>query len=177
MNSAHCPIAVGTVIALRPRTDPYGPNSGTRLVVQMRAGRDGWPMRAPVNASPAASRLPVHGSGSMRFAAPSSQRTCTARFLPVSPAHLSQATAYHALLRSPDRQIVGRLRPEPRPHTEMVPVCIGDHLGDVTFLDALRRRLASIAPYDPPRIPDFPTGSGTCTAMSTGTFWPMTRPS
>ena len=67
-----------------------------------------------------------------------------------------EATAYHALLRSPYRQVTCRLRPEPKPHIEMVPVRIGDHIGDAAFLDALCRRLASIAPYDPPWIPDFP---------------------
>ena len=42
---------------------------------------DGWAVRAPVNASLAASRRHVHDSGSMRFATPSSQRTSTAYFL------------------------------------------------------------------------------------------------
>ena len=32
---------------------------------------DGWPMRSPVNASPASSRIPAHDSGPVWFATPS----------------------------------------------------------------------------------------------------------
>ena len=45
---------------------------------------NGWPMRSPVNASSASSRIPTMNSGPMRFATPSSQRTFTAYSLPVS---------------------------------------------------------------------------------------------
>ena len=45
---------------------------------------NGWPMRSPVNASPRPSRATAHDSGSMRFATPSSQGTCTLYSLPVS---------------------------------------------------------------------------------------------
>jgi hypothetical protein len=42
------------------------------------------PMRSPADASPTSSRAPAHGSGSMWFAIPSSQWTCTTYSLPVS---------------------------------------------------------------------------------------------
>ena len=45
---------------------------------------NGWPARSPTDASPAPSRVPAHGSGPMRFATPSSQRTFTVYSLPVS---------------------------------------------------------------------------------------------
>jgi hypothetical protein len=45
---------------------------------------NGWPMRSPADASPTPSRMPVHGSGPMWIAAPSSQWTCTTYSLPVS---------------------------------------------------------------------------------------------
>ena len=54
---------------------------------------NGWPVHAPADASPASSRRPTHGSGSMRFATPSSWRTCTAYFSPVYPAHRQSGSA------------------------------------------------------------------------------------
>src|SRR5271166_1703626 len=48
---------------------------------------DGWPMRSPVNASPASSRIPTHDSGPVWFARPSLRGTCTLYSLPVFPAH------------------------------------------------------------------------------------------
>jgi hypothetical protein len=47
----------------------------------------GWPMCSPTDASTQPSRFASHGSGSMRFATPSSWRTFTPYSLPVSPAH------------------------------------------------------------------------------------------
>ena len=44
----------------------------------------GWPMCSPTDASTQPSRFASHGSGPMRFATPSSQRTFTAYSLPVS---------------------------------------------------------------------------------------------
>src|SRR3954468_7060329 len=48
---------------------------------------NGWPMRSPVNASPASSQIPPHDSGPVWFATPSLQETFTLYSLPVSPAH------------------------------------------------------------------------------------------
>ena len=45
---------------------------------------NGWPVPSPANASPLASRPTMHGSGTMRFAIPSSYRTFTDYSLPVS---------------------------------------------------------------------------------------------
>jgi hypothetical protein len=45
---------------------------------------NGWPMHSPADASPPPLRMTGHGSGPMRIATPSSWRTCTAYFLPVS---------------------------------------------------------------------------------------------
>jgi hypothetical protein len=42
------------------------------------------PMRTPVNASPTPSRRPTHDSGTVRFARPSLEETCTLYSLPVS---------------------------------------------------------------------------------------------
>jgi hypothetical protein len=45
---------------------------------------NGWPVPSPTDASALASRPPMHGSGTMRFATPSSCRTFTDYFSPVS---------------------------------------------------------------------------------------------
>ena len=45
---------------------------------------NGWPMRAPVNASPRPLRATAHDSGPMWIATPSSQGACTLYSLPVS---------------------------------------------------------------------------------------------
>ncbi len=45
---------------------------------------DGWPAPSPADASPSTSRPPTRGSGPMRIATPSSCRTFTDYFLPVS---------------------------------------------------------------------------------------------
>jgi hypothetical protein len=45
---------------------------------------NGQPVRAPVNASPASSRAPTHDSGTVWFATPSLEETCTPYSLPVS---------------------------------------------------------------------------------------------
>jgi hypothetical protein len=45
---------------------------------------DGQPGCAPVNASPAPSRVPPHDSGTVWFARPSLEETCTPYSLPVS---------------------------------------------------------------------------------------------
>jgi hypothetical protein len=42
------------------------------------------PMRTPVNASPTPSRRPMHDSGTVWFARPSLEETCTLYSLPVS---------------------------------------------------------------------------------------------
>jgi hypothetical protein len=47
------------------------------------------PMRTPVNASPTPSRRPMHDSGTVWFARPSLEETCTLYSLPVSPAHIA----------------------------------------------------------------------------------------
>ena len=44
---------------------------------------NGWPALSPVNASLTPSRMPAHDSGSLWFARPSVQRTCTTCSLPV----------------------------------------------------------------------------------------------
>jgi hypothetical protein len=44
---------------------------------------NGWPARSPADASPVSSRMPMHESGSMRIATPSSRWTCTTYSLPV----------------------------------------------------------------------------------------------
>jgi hypothetical protein len=51
----------------------------------------GGPARSPVNASLTPSRMPAHDSGSLWFARPSVQRTCTTYSLPVLPAHLKNS--------------------------------------------------------------------------------------
>ena len=53
-----------------------------------------WPMHSPTDASPAPSRAPVHGSGPMRFAIPSSQRTCHRLLLAGIPA-LTRFSFWH----------------------------------------------------------------------------------
>src|SRR5271169_5687474 len=53
---------------------------------------NGWPARSPVNASLTPSRMPAHDSGSLWFARPSVQRTCTTYSLPVLPAHLKNCS-------------------------------------------------------------------------------------
>jgi hypothetical protein len=58
--------------------DPFGGKAGLNI------GVNGWPMRSPADASPTSSRMPVHGSGPMWIAAPSSQWICTTYSLPVS---------------------------------------------------------------------------------------------
>jgi hypothetical protein len=45
---------------------------------------NGQPVRAPVNASPAPSRVPPHDSGTVWFATPSLAETCTPYSMPVS---------------------------------------------------------------------------------------------
>src|SRR4051812_17921370 len=55
---------------------------------------DGWPMRSPVNASPASSQTPPHDSGPVWFTTPSLQETFTLYSLLVSPAH--QNTRLHS---------------------------------------------------------------------------------
>ncbi len=49
-----------------------------------RAGARDQPMRTPVNASPSPSRGPTHDSGTVWFARPSLEETCTLYSLPVS---------------------------------------------------------------------------------------------
>src|SRR4051795_2254952 len=56
---------------------------------------NGWPMRSPVNASPASSQMPPHDSGPVWFATPSLQETFTLYSLPVSPAHQEYKTTSH----------------------------------------------------------------------------------
>src|SRR5271166_3299195 len=57
----------------------------------------GWPMCSPTDASTQPSRFASHGSGSMRFATPSSWRTFTPYSLPVSPAHQKFLSAHAAV--------------------------------------------------------------------------------
>src|SRR5208282_3751066 len=57
---------------------------------------DGWPVPSPTDASSLASRPTMHGSGTMRFATPSSCRTFTDYSLPVSR---------RTEIRTPDPQI------------------------------------------------------------------------
>jgi hypothetical protein len=57
---------------------------------------NGQPVRAPVNASPAPSRVPPHDSGTVWFATPSLAETCTPYSLPVSRrthCHIKQVEA------------------------------------------------------------------------------------
>jgi len=86
-------------------TTPSRPNARNRALVCVafhvsnRVGtRDkslsqlnGWPARSPVNASLTPSRMPAHDLGSLWFARPSVQRTCTTYSLPVLPAHLKNS--------------------------------------------------------------------------------------
>src|SRR5215472_9326281 len=45
---------------------------------------NGWPIRSPTDASPTPSRGPAHDSGTVWFATPSLEETCTLYALPVS---------------------------------------------------------------------------------------------
>lgn len=86
---------------LRPRRDglqlaitlpPMWPSASLNSVGSLgsKISRlDTSPARAPVNASPAASRPPVHDSGTPRIATPSVWGSCILSFLPVYPGALN----------------------------------------------------------------------------------------
>src|SRR6202011_886335 len=71
---------------------------------------NGWPMRSPVNASPAPSRVSTHDSGPVWFAIPSLQETFTLYSLPVSPAHRLSSSR-----QCPISHVHQRRRAEPLP--------------------------------------------------------------
>jgi|SRR5215469_14315687 len=68
------------------------------------------PMRTPVNASPKPSRVPAHDSGTVWFATPSLEETCTPYSLPVSrrpPCQINDLiTAFRAVPAPPFRKVL-----------------------------------------------------------------------
>jgi len=75
----------------------------------------GWPVRSPVNASPAASRIRAHDSGPLWFATPSVQWTYTIYSSPVLPAH--STVPHQCSISGPIRAATPVFPPAPGPST------------------------------------------------------------